>query len=285
MRISIGLPSTIPGTPGTRILDWARKADAGPFASLSILDRLVYPNYDPLITLAAAAAVTARVRLLTSVLLAPLRSAAQLAKQAASLDALSGGRLTLGLGVGIREDDFLAAEQDYHTRGARFGQQLATMHRIWSGEPMSERIGRIGPAPAQAGGPEILIGGYSPPALQRAAHWGVGYIAGGALPDRARQGYEAVAAAWKAAGRSGTPRFVTATYFALGEDAAARGAVYLRDYYGASPYTDAVVAGMPTTPEAVKARIQAFADVGADELTLWPTIAELDQVDRLAKLV
>jgi alkanesulfonate monooxygenase SsuD/methylene tetrahydromethanopterin reductase-like flavin-dependent oxidoreductase (luciferase family) len=283
MRISIGLPSTIPSTPGALILDWARKADAGPFSSLSVLDRLVYPNYDSLITLSAAAAVTARVRLLTSVLLAPLHSAAQLAKQTASLDALSGGRLTLGLGVGVREDDFLAAEQDYHTRGSRFERQLETMHRIWSGAPVSEQIDRIGPAPAQAGGPEILIGGYSPQAIRRAGKWGVGYMAGGSPPDSARQGYEAVAAAWKAAGRPGKPRFVTATYFALGEDAATRGAAYLRDYYGASPYTDAVVAGLPATPEAVKARIQAFADVGADELTLWPTIAELDQVDRLAE--
>src|SRR5258707_7623124 len=119
MRISIGLPSTIPGTPGALILDWARKADAGPFSSLSVLDRLVYPNYDPLITLAAAAAVTARVRLLTSVLLAPLHSAAQLAKQTASLDALSGGRLTLCLRVRVREDDFPAVDHDYHTRGSR----------------------------------------------------------------------------------------------------------------------------------------------------------------------
>ncbi|HKS68834.1 MAG TPA: LLM class flavin-dependent oxidoreductase, partial [Ktedonobacterales bacterium] len=106
MRVGIGLPASIPGVQGRLLLDWAQRADAGPFASLGIIGRLVYPNYDPLIALAGAAGVTVRIRLMTTVLLAPLRNTAILAKQAASLDALSGGRLTLGLGVGAREDDF-----------------------------------------------------------------------------------------------------------------------------------------------------------------------------------
>ena len=285
MRISVGLPNTIPGRPAPLILEWARRADAGPFSSLSVLDRLVYPNVDSLITLAAVAAVTSRVRLMTSVLLAPLHSAAQLAKQTASIDAFSNGRLTLGLGVGAREDDFIAAERDYHPRGRRYDEQLETMHRIWAGQPFSESVGPIGPAPVQSGGPEVLIGGRSPQALQRASRWGTGYIAGGAPPAGARQGFEQVQAAWQAAGRTGTPRFVTASYFALGDDAAARGATYLRDYYGANSYTDSIVAGLPATAEAIKARIQAFEEVGADELTLWPTIAEIDQLDRLAELL
>ncbi len=285
MRISVGLPSTIPGRPASLVLEWARRADAGPFSGLSVLDRIVYPNFDSLITLAAAAAVTTRVRLMTSVLLAPLHSAAQLAKQAASLDAFSGGRLTLGLGVGAREDDFLAAGREFHTRGRRFDEQLEAMHRVWAGQPIVEGTGLIGPAPAQPGGPEVLIGGRSPQALQRAGRWGVGYIAGGAPPQGARQGYEQVLAAWRTAGREGTPRFVTATYFALGDDAAARGGAYLRDYYGPSPYTANVVAGLPATDADVKARIQAFEEVGADELTLWPTIAEIGQLDRLAELL
>src|SRR3954471_5892633 len=127
MDIGIGLPATIPGTKGSLILEWAKQADSGPFSSLGILDRLVYPNYEPLITLAAAAAVTERVRLMTTVLIAPLRGAGVLAKQAATIDALSSGRLTLGLGVGAREDDFRFAPASFHDRGRRFEEQLKLM--------------------------------------------------------------------------------------------------------------------------------------------------------------
>src|SRR5215211_8710592 len=148
MDIGIGLPATIPGTSGSLVLDWAKRAVSGPFSSLGILDQMVYPNYEPLITLAAAAAVTNRVRVTTTVLLAPLRRAGVLAKQAATIDALSGGRLTLGLGVGGREDDFHAAPASFHDRGRRFEEQLELMKRVWSGQPVSDEVGAVGPPPA-----------------------------------------------------------------------------------------------------------------------------------------
>ena len=153
MDIGIGLPATIPGTKGSLVLDWAKRVDSSTFSSLGILDRVVYPNYEPLITLAAAAAVTSRVRLMTTVLLAPLRGAGLLAKQAATIDALSGGRLTLGLSVGGREDAFKAAPASFHDRAHRFEEQLDLMKRIWSGEPVSDETGPVGPPPAQAGVP------------------------------------------------------------------------------------------------------------------------------------
>ncbi len=153
MDIGIGLPATIPGTRGSLILDWAKRADSGPFSSLGVIDRLVYPNYEPLITLAAAAAVTDRVRLTSTILIAPLRGAGVLAKQAASIDALSGGRLTLGLGVGVREEDFNVAPATFHDRARRFEEQLELMKRVWSGQPASDEVGPIGPPPARPGGP------------------------------------------------------------------------------------------------------------------------------------
>lgn len=280
MKIGIGLPATIPGTPGGLLLQWAREADQGPFSSLGVIDRVVFPNYSPLIALAGAAGATQRIRLMTTVLLAPLHSAALLAKQAASLDALSGGRLTLGLGVGAREDDFQAAGAQFAHRGSRFEEQLATMKRVWAGEPLSQDVGPIGPKPVQPGGPEILIGGYSPKAISRVARWADGFISGGAPPQQARQGYEVALNVWKEAGRNGTPRFVASAYYALGENARERGSQYIKTYY-TGPLGDAISGSMPAGPDDVKATIQAYASMGADELMLWPTIASLDQVQLL----
>jgi len=286
MLIGIGLPASIPGATNKLILDWARRADAGTFSSLGIIDRLVYPNFEPLITLAAVAGVTRRIRLMTTVLIAPLRNTGVLAKQAATLDALSGGRLTLGLGVGGREDDYRAAPADFKNRGRRFEEQLTTMQRVWSGKPLDAETGPIGPTPAQQGGPEVLIGGYSPRAIQRVGRWGDGMILGGSGdPKVARQLYGIAEQSWQAAGRSGKPRFVACMYYGLGPNAKERAGAYIRDYYAfMGQRADLMANAIPSTPEAVKGVIQTFTDVGVDELIFWPCIPDLDQVDRLAEL-
>ncbi|GHO99257.1 luciferase [Reticulibacter mediterranei] len=280
MQIGIGLPANIPGVAGDQIIEWAKKADAGPFSSLGLIDRLVYDNYDPLIAFAAAAGATQRIRFTTSILLAPLHRAALLAKQAASLDAISGGRLTLGLGVGVREDDFQAASVPYHSRGKIFDAQLATMQRIWSGQALSDEVGAIGPAPVRTGGPEILIGAGAPAALRRLGQWGNGYIAGGGGAQMAAQGFRAAEKVWSEAGRAGKPRLVGCVYYALGPDAQKRGGEYINHYYGPQ-FGSMVVQGLIATPEAVKEARKAFADIGTDELIFWPCIAELNQMGRL----
>jgi alkanesulfonate monooxygenase SsuD/methylene tetrahydromethanopterin reductase-like flavin-dependent oxidoreductase (luciferase family) len=286
MQIGIGLPATIPGTEGTRILEWAKKADSGPFSSLGILDRLVFPNYEALVTLAAVAGVTQRIRLMTTVLLAPIRNTAMLAKQAASVDALSGGRLTLGLGIGGREDDYLAASVSFRTRGKRFEEQLSTMKHIWSGDSLSEKVGPIGPKPARSGGPEILIGGYTPAATQRVGRWGDGFIAGGRDPRGTQEFFNQAAESWKAAGRPGKPRLIGCFYYALGPDPRERGGTYLRRYYSfLGSMVDAMINNLPITIGTIKERIQAYADIGADEVVLWPCTSDLEQLDQLAELV
>jgi alkanesulfonate monooxygenase SsuD/methylene tetrahydromethanopterin reductase-like flavin-dependent oxidoreductase (luciferase family) len=270
------------------IRDWARFADKGPFSSLGIPDRLVYSgNFDPLITLAFVAAETQRIRLMTGVVLAPLYNAGILAKQAASLDALSNGRLTLGLGVGWREEDFRAAPASFHDRGKRFEQQLELMTRIWSGQPVDDETGPIGPAPVQPGGPEVLFGGSSPAAISRIKRWGNGFIATSLRgPQRANELFRQTEEYWQSAGRPGKPRRVLNAYFALGPGAAERTEAYILDFYAAmGPAAQQFARSVPSSPEAVRASIQEFADIGTDELILYPSIAELDQVHRLAEIV
>src|SRR5438874_6410131 len=159
MDVGIGLPATIPGIEREPLLDWARRAEQRGFSSLGTIDRLVYPNLEPLVALAAAAAVTERIRLTTDILLAPLRgNGALLAKQAATIDALSGGRLVLGVGVGVRPDDFEAAAVPYGRRGELMDDLLGEMRSVWAGERRGFD-GPIGPPGGHDGGPELLIGG------------------------------------------------------------------------------------------------------------------------------
>lgn len=285
MDIGIGLPGAIPGAKADVILEWARRADAGPFSSLGIIDRLVYPNYEAMISLAVAAGATSRIRLMTTILIGPIRNAGILAKQAATLDALSGGRFTLGLGVGGRADDYAAAPESFGDRGKRFEEQLALMKRVWAGEAVSDEAGPIGPPPARSGGPELLIGAMSPKAIDRVGKWADGYIGAGG-PDMAKQGYDAAVKSWEANGRSGKPRFVVGTYAALGPGSKEKAGEYIRHYYSfMAPMAEMMAQGIPSTEDEVKATIKGFEDVGVDELILWPAIPELDQLERLTAVV
>ena len=209
-----------------------------------------------------------------------------LAKQAATINALSGGRLTLGLGVGSREDDFQFAQAAFHGRGRRFEEQLELMKRVWSGQPVSGEVGPVGPPPARAGGPELLIGGYTPISIRRVGRWGDGFITGGVRDtEQVRQLFDLAEESWRAEGREGRPRLVASLYYALGPNAV-RGGDYIRhysSYFG--PGAADMARSIPSSPEAVDELIRGFEDVGADEVVCWPTVAELDQIDRLAELV
>jgi alkanesulfonate monooxygenase SsuD/methylene tetrahydromethanopterin reductase-like flavin-dependent oxidoreductase (luciferase family) len=273
MHVGIGLPINDPEA----LTGWARRADAGPFHSLGLLDRLVYGNPEPLITLAALASVTERIRLQTEVLLAPLHKPALLAKQCATLDRLSGGRFTLGVGVGTRPDDYEVAGVDFHRRGRVLDEQLPILRGIWAGDSA------IGPRPA---GPEVLFGGFAQAVIDRVARWGDGFL-GAALPPKYLDGlFRKVEQAWADAGRAGRPRLVAQTNVAVGPapmiDEARR---ELRAYYGEAEYTEHAVAGMLTTPEQIRDALSAFADIGADEVMLYCWASDAGQLDRIADLI
>src|SRR5437588_6447833 len=134
MDIGFGLPNSVRNADGRNLVEFARRAEAAGFSALATIDRIAFPSYESLVTLAAAAAVTERVGLFTNVLLGPTRNPVLLAKEAASVDRLSGGRLRLGLGVGGREDDFTAVGAGFHDRGKRFDRDLDLTRRVWAGE-------------------------------------------------------------------------------------------------------------------------------------------------------
>src|SRR5437588_11686854 len=150
MKIGIGLPNTVPDTPGKGLLEWARQAEAAGFASLATIGRVTFPGYEELVALAAAAGVTSKIGLFTNVLLAATRDPVLLAKEAASLDQLAGGRFVLGVGAGGREDDFIATERSFHDRGRRLDAAVDLMHRAWKGESVAGSPVAIGPGRSAA---------------------------------------------------------------------------------------------------------------------------------------
>ncbi|HEX6195048.1 MAG TPA: LLM class flavin-dependent oxidoreductase [Jiangellaceae bacterium] len=275
MRIGIGLPNTVPGADRDLVLEWARRADAGPFSSLAVLDRLVYDSVEPFSALSAAAAVTDRIRLATMIAIGPLRSNALLAKQVAAVSTLAGGpgRVTLGLAVGARADDYEVAGVEYARRGAALSEQLAYL-----------RGGRGDAVHAPCDGVELLVGGGSGPAFARMARYADGFAHGGGPPRAFAAAANRARAAWSDIGRHGDPVLWGQAYFALGDPE--RGADYLRDYYAfTGGFAEKIAAGNLTSARAVKDLIRGYEAEGCDELVLLPTTADIADIDRLAEVV
>ena len=274
MRVGVG--TTTPGADGALLVEWARKADAGPFSSLGVLDRLLYDSFDPFGSLAAAAAVTERIRLATMIAIGPLRPAAALVKHAASVQALSEGRLTLGLAIGARADDYEASGVPTKGRGARLSDQLAEL-RDWDVSP-------VVPGTIRDHRPELLVGGASGPAFARMARYGDGYAHGGGPPRAFASAAAKALAAWSDLGRPGRPALWGQAYFALGDEAA--GEAYLLDYYAfTGPFAAKIAAGNLTSPRAIRDFVRAYEEAGCDELVLLPTVADPGQLDRLADVL
>lgn len=278
MRIGVGLPTSTPPLGarhrGPELLAWATRAEAGPFTSLGVTDRLVYDCTDPFVALTAAAAVTSRLRLVTMVAIGPIRPAALLAAQAASLDALSEGRLTLGLSLGARPDDYDTAGASWRGRGKQLSDQLAALREIWEGTS-------VGPRPARPGGPDLLVGGGSGAAFLRAARHADGYVHGGGPPRAFASAADRARAAWSDAGRPGEPQLWGQSYFSLADPAA--GAAYMRHYYAfTGPFAERVAAGLLDSPKAIREQVAGYAEAGCDELVLLPATSDPSELDRLA---
>ena len=286
MRIGIGLPTVIPGVPGDTVLEWARRAERRGFGTLGVIDRIAYPNYEPLTALAAAAGATRTIGLLTDVLLGPTREPVLLAKQAASLSRLSGDRFTLGLGVGARPDDFAVVGRDFHARGRDWdagagGHGPCVARRSSSGDDPDQRAGDRR--------------GWTPPAPLRRHVRRVDPAHGplGRRLDRQQQRRRRAAGARssgsgpRGAMRAGTasrgsPCSRTSPPATSPDDP--RAADFVVDYYGPQR-GPALAAGLPRTADALRAMVRRYGDMGVDEVVAFPTLPELDQIDRLADAV
>jgi alkanesulfonate monooxygenase SsuD/methylene tetrahydromethanopterin reductase-like flavin-dependent oxidoreductase (luciferase family) len=276
MDVGIALPNSVPATTGAQLTEWARRAEARGFSTLGTIDRIRYDNYEPLIALAAAAAVTETIGLATTVLLGPLRTnEVELAKQALSVNALSGGRFTLGIGLGAREDDYEISGVELKGRGRRLDAMLERIIEIWKGDEVGPKV---------AGSPGLVLGGHADASFARAARFGEGWIAGGSGPDQYREGAEKAKAAWTDAGRDGTPRLMALAYFALGDNAAGDAQAYLTDYYAwlGEEIAEMIAASAAKDAETVQQYVSAYEDAGCGELVFCPSSNDPAQVGLLA---
>jgi alkanesulfonate monooxygenase SsuD/methylene tetrahydromethanopterin reductase-like flavin-dependent oxidoreductase (luciferase family) len=281
-RIGLGLPAAVPGVDATTIGDWAAEAESAGFASVGVIDRLVYDNLEPLTALAAAAARTKSIEVLTTVLTVGWRAnPVLLAKQIASVELLSGGRLTAGLGLGGWPEDFAASGIPNPTRSSRLDEALATMRRAWAGELR----GQGGPMlRLPEGRPGLVFGGFVPAAFARAAREGDGWVAPLFGLQVLLDGIEQIRKAWGEAGREGEPRIVTGRYFSLGRSADSTADEYVRHYYG-DEYFLAARADTLTSREQVVAELERLTAAGVTDVVLYPCSSAMDQIHLLAEAV
>jgi alkanesulfonate monooxygenase SsuD/methylene tetrahydromethanopterin reductase-like flavin-dependent oxidoreductase (luciferase family) len=281
------MPVMEPNLDAATLKSWARVIDDGPFASLCWGERIAFDNPDSLTLLGALSAWTDRVRLVTTVIVPQLHDPVMLAKALATGDMISGGRLTVGIGVGGRQEDYGADRATQTMRN--MAERVAIMKRVWAGERITESVLPVGPSPVQSGGPRLLVGTMGPKTLRNAAGWAEG-LAGTTLDlDVAKEDalFDVARTAWAEAGKP-KPYLATSFWFAMGDGPEARNQVHhhLRRYMNWIPaeFVDAMAptTGWVGTDDELLDVLRKFEGIGADEVHLIPTSADIDQVRRVA---
>jgi len=278
-KVGVHLPHGVPGVEGAAIVEWARRADRLGFSSIGVAERLVYDSADAVVSLAAAAAVTDRVRLLANVFIAAVRPPAVFAKEVATLSRLAPGRLTLGIAGGARPQDHAAAAVDWRRRGALVDEGLAALVALSSPANPPHSLGPV-PDP----GIEVLVGGASPGALRRMVRYGHGYVGGGVKPEFMAHDVAAVRQAWNDAGRDGEPRIVAGTWFAS-ERNFERAGQWLQDYMLEGGPPEFVRGEIAKGADGVQSTMEAYAALGADEVVLFGCVDDVDELEWLADVV
>ena len=283
MKIGVGLPNQVRNVRPVVIPEWASRAEKAGFSTLGSVGRVAYPGVMDTVALAASAGATSTIGLISNILIAPAWPPVLLAKEAAGIDAVSGGRLTLGLGLGGRPDDFVVDGLGATGTGKRLDHDLEVYHSVWRGDPVGG--GSNPAAPIGTRQVPLMFGGMVPAAFDRVARWGQGYIGASLPPAMVAPAFQGVGTAWKNAGREGRPRLVAIAYFALGDVEKGRGNVW--DYYisAGDEVARLITGGILAGPMRVKTGLKEFAEIGADEVIFNPTLDDLDEIERLADVV
>lgn len=292
MKIGMTLPVMEPELDRQILRMWVEAIEQGPYASLAFGERIVFDNPDAAVMLGACAAWTERVEIVTTIFVAQLHNPVILAKQIATADMLCNGRLTVGLGIGGREEDYQAAGADFAThKNADLLHRVETMRRVWAGETIVEAVDRrVGPPPVQPGGPRLLAGAMGPKAIALASRWSDGLcgMSFGPDPQEIAATFDLACKAWAEADRP-KPHLGTSFWFALDDGGRAQVEAHLKRYFTwvdpAARDAIAASAGFVGSPQDLKDMLRRIEDVGADEVQLIPTSSNVDQVHRIADVI
>ena len=289
MEIGLTLPVMAPGLDRDAFAKWCERIDSGFFASIAAGERISFFNPDATAALAAAAVLTDRVKVVSGVFVPMLHHPVMLAKQLATIDVLSGGRLVAGLGVGGREQDYESVDAPLGHRLTRLAEAVETMRSVWRGEPVVEGARPVGPAPVREGGPTLLAGSIMVESIHAASKWAdglCGYSFGPSAAEMELQ-FNAAREAWSKRGRP-APWLGTGFWYALGPNARQQLDAYLDSYLNfMAPIARENVKQicMVTTPQALKDALKQAKDAGADDVLLVPTTSDPDDVHRVADVL
>lgn len=288
MKYGICIPYMKEGLAREDFLEWFKRIDEGPFDSLSCGERITGPTYDMRVLLSAAAAVTKRVELNTTLVVLPMHSAVRVAKEIATLDVLSGGRMTVTVGVGGREKDYEAVGAEFKGRFARMDEQIATMKKVWAQEVIIEGADPVGPPPLHP--PKILAGVMGPKSMNRCAQWADGIYAWSGNGEKAEiDHFNGMAdQAWQDAGRTTKPYRLGGFWYTLAQGGQQKLYDYVYKYLEiAGPEIAKMMAESVnrSSTDAVKEGLDNLEAAGCDEIMLVPATAELAEIDKLAEII
>ena len=285
MQIGVVFPQTEYTSDPQAIKEYAQTAEELGFTHILAYDHVLGANPDrperltgpytyqdpfrePFVLFAFMAALTTRIEFATGILILPQRQTALVAKQAADLDVLSGGRLRLGIGIGWNPIEYIALNEDFHTRGKRSEEQVDLLRKLWT-EPLVSYQGRwhtvpdagINPLPVQRPIP-IWFGGHAQAVLERTARLGDGWMTNYRTPEDARPSIEALQHFTRAAGRSpGSVGIEARIHYDAGENGAWENLLAGWQAEGATHITFNTMRAGFETPQAHLAAIEKFAQV------------------------